>query len=143
MPTNPTDRASHGAEDARAEVVALGEEHRGPFVVADPRRIATAAIRQVGSEEHVESKVRECALERHEPHALQHDISLRIGEYLLFDAIAVVDGGVANLVRRLTECVLQLLGTGIPLFLGEVGLTISHEEPKIVGACVVNDSRSR
>ena len=119
-------------------VVALGEEHRRPFVVADPRRIAAAAVGQVRGEDHVEAEIRERAPERHEPHALQHDVAPRIGQHLFLDAIAAVNGRVANLVRRHAERDLRRLGPGIPLFLGEVRPTIGHDEPEVAGARVID-----
>ena len=83
-------------------VLALGEEHRHPFVVAEPRGIAAAAVGQVRGEDHVEVEICERASERHEPHALQHDVAPRIGQDLFLDAIAAVNGRVANLVCRHT-----------------------------------------
>ena len=44
-----------------------------------------------------------------------------------------VDAGVANLVRRHTECHLQCLATAFR-FPRRKQLTISHEGPKIAGA---------
>ena len=119
-------------------VVALGEEHRRHFVVADPRRIAAAAVGQVRGEDHVEAEIRERALERHEPHALQRDVAKRIGQHLFLDAIAAVNGRVANLVRRYAERDLRRLGPGIPLFLGEVRSTIGHDEPEVARARAID-----
>ena len=50
-------------------------------------------------EQHVQVEIRERALERDEPHALQHDVAPRIGQDLLLDPIAAVSGGVVNPIR--------------------------------------------
>ena len=45
-------------------VLALGEQHRRALVVADPRGVAGARVREMRREQHVQMEIRERALER-------------------------------------------------------------------------------
>ena len=40
-------------------VLALGEQHRRALVVADPRRVAAAAVGQVRRQQHVQAEIRQ------------------------------------------------------------------------------------
>ena len=119
-------------------VVALGEQHRRALVVADPRRVAAAAVGQVRRQQHVQTEVSQRALERHETDALQHDVAPRIGQHLLLDSIAAVEGRVANPIRRNAGRHLRRLGAGVPLLFGEVRLAIGHDEAEVARARVID-----
>ena len=119
-------------------MVPLGEQHRRTLVVAHPSRIAAASVGEVGRQQHVQPEVSQRALERHETDALEHDVAPGIGQDLLLDPIATINRRVPNPIRRNARRHLRGLGAGIPLFFGEVGLPIGHDEPEIARARVID-----
>src|SRR5687767_4990217 len=119
-------------------MVPLGEQHRRALVVADPRRITATSVGEVRREKHVQAEISQRALKRHETDALQHHVAPRIGQDLLLDSITTINGRVANPVGKNAGLHLQRLRAGIPLFLGEERLAISHDETKVARARVID-----
>ena len=119
-------------------MVALGEQHRRALVIAHPRRVAAASVGEVGSEQHVQAEISQRALERHETDALEHHVAPGIGQYLLLDSIATINGRVPNPIRRNARRHLRRLGAGIPLFLREECLPIGHDETEVARARVID-----
>jgi hypothetical protein len=66
------------------------------FVVAHPRGIAAASVGEMGRQQHVQTEISQCALERHETDTLEYDVAPRIGQHLLLDSIATINGCVAD-----------------------------------------------
>ena len=97
-------------------MVPLGEQHRRALVVADPRRIAAASVGEVRSEQHVQAEISQRALKRHETDALEHHVAPRIGQDLLLDSIATINGRVPNPVGRNAGLHLQTSQSGYPAF---------------------------
>ncbi len=93
--------------------VALGEQHRAPLEVADPRRVARAAVAQVRRGEREERVVGDRAAEGGELHALQHHLAPRVGDDLLLDPVAPFTAGVrqperGNAVGKRDDFVLRV-----------------------------------
>src|SRR4026207_1063296 len=98
-------------------MVPFGEQRRRALVVAHPRRIATASVNEVGSEQHVQTKIGQRALEWHETDALEHHVPPGIGQYFLLDPIATVKRRIPNPIGKNARRPLPRLRTRIPLFL--------------------------
>src|SRR6185503_14848003 len=77
-------------------------------------------------------------LERHEADALKHHVAPGIGQYLLLNAIATINGRVPNLIRKDAWRHLRRLGAGISLFFRKECLPIGHDETKIARACMID-----
>ena len=119
-------------------MVPLSEQHRRALVIAHPRRIAAASVGEVGSEQYIQAVISQRALERHETDALEHHVAPRIGQYLLLNAIATINGRVPNQIRKDAWRHLRRLGAGISLFFRKECLPIGHDETEVAGTCVID-----
>jgi hypothetical protein len=119
-------------------MLACGEQHRCPLVVAHPRCIAAAAVREMRCEQHIESEIRQLALKRHESDALQDHVTPRICQDFFLDPVPAVSRGVVNAIRGNAGRHLDGVGVRISLFFGEVDLAVGDNETEIAGARVID-----
>jgi hypothetical protein len=136
-PDRPGQPRGRGRE-REGVVLALGEQHERPLVIADPRRVATAPVGEVRGQQHVQPKIGQPPAKGHETNALKHDVAPRVGKHFLLDAIASVDSGVVNPIRRNAGGYRRCLGKRIPLFFREVGLAIRDDKAQVACARVVD-----
>ena len=66
----------------------LGKEHRHAFIIANPTGVSVSTVRQMRREQRVEVIIGKLSLQRFEANFLQHDVTVRIGEDFLSNAVA-------------------------------------------------------
>jgi hypothetical protein len=77
-----------GAAQRERAIRALCEQHRNALVIPDPCGVARAAVGEVRGDQHVQMVIVQRAGSRGKDDPLQEHLSMRIGEDLLFDAVA-------------------------------------------------------
>ena len=118
--------------------LAFSEQHGPTLVLTDPRRVVAAAVGQMRCEQNVKAIVARRALQRHEARALQHDRPRRVGQDLLFDAIAALEAGVRQPERRDPVGQPRDLMSGMALLLRDETAAIGDDEAQVAGAGLVH-----
>ncbi len=92
----------HGAEQASARALpfALRQQQRCALDFVHPGGIAATLISEVGRKQDMKPIIGQRSLLRDKPDLLQHRVTMRIGQDLLFDAVATVAAGIDHCKRR-------------------------------------------
>src|SRR5579864_918496 len=116
----------------------LGEEHGNALVAADPPCIPITAVGQVRRKQRIKVIVGNRALQRFEADLLQDDVAIRIGKNFLVNAVASVDRGVDQFVRRNTRFKGTILERAMPLLFGEKIAPAGDNESHVAGASLID-----
>ena len=116
----------------------LGEKHGDAFVIADPARVAHAAISQMRREQRVQAIVGERSRERLESHLLQHDVAIGIGENFLMNAVAAAALGIDQLKYRNARFDGAILEFAIALLFGKEVEAVGDDQSQVASAGLID-----
>ena len=125
-------------ERQRNPVAAGRKQHLPSLVVADPGRVAHAAVEKMRGEQRIDTIVARLAFERREDDVLQHGGARRIGQDALFDPVCAVRRGVGQAVGRNAAFDGFYQMPCVALLLGEVVSRTCDDQPEIARAGAVH-----